>query len=240
MSAGYLGPFASIGGGAFGGWSNFSVAAGSHHSRYSDGDPVSAAVWRELYGDLNYLLAQSARPVWQDSFVVDGATPRDPTYSNAGASWTAASIYAIVPGVIWTPNLRRGPHAPPGLSITVRFRATAGAGAATAFVRVYVTRESVRSIRDSGLPSEADAGYVEFSQTALTYSDSGGTGFTAAQVLVPGERNAYETQVEHPGYDAGDPSFVMTALASTLILCGRGAGAPYIAAVSVVEEAPAA
>ena len=249
MTVQWTGPFAGLAGGGFTGWSNHVTGAGALHTRYSDGDPESSFVWREMEGNVNYYLAQSRRLLWADTF--HGATSADPTKSYTGTDWTAiASVYVVAGPFVLTPNARRGQGVPPRLSCRVRARRIAGAG--THHVRIYAVGSLSGCCRDWARQAGQGvdgSGFRNFEIASSTYPGSPGWS-AAAELIVPHDevgvycspetrRHPASTALSGVGIDAADDDELVTFLVLAAIGDGAGNGT-YVAAVQVHEELPGA
>ena len=221
------------------GWSNMASGAGALKTRHDDGDPVSAAQWREMYGNLAYHYDQSRRMLWDDVFITGAGT--DPTKQATAADFDDIdSIYTLTPALELTPNYIRGRLLPPRLKCKVRAKREFEFEVppeAHALVRIYAiprlgTLLNWNLIHDG--PAAWLAGsYCEFTITA--------TGYPAT----PGWSS--EETIEVPAFETGTLTFELnqqmtdvTVWTTHLVLCGIGVGChgPLIAAVQVWEEGP--
>lgn len=220
----------------FTGWSNHTTGNTTFKNRYRDGDPVSAAMWRELSGNLNYNYAQSRRLIWEDSFIGSGVTATDPTKVNIANDWTArAAIYAVAGPFIATPNVLRGDWTPPQMICRVRARRNGGASNLT--VRIYSVTSFGAVLGGWQFVSGASAAADRASWTIASNSYPGSPGWSAeATITAP---KTTRVTLEHPNA-AGLPD--VDALLTWLVIAGIGdnVNGPLVAAVQVWEEAPGA
>lgn len=244
MSLVYTGPFSTASfpvGQRIAGWSNNATGAGTVFNRYRDGDPQSTFAWWELSGNLNYQLATSRRLICSCRF--NGPTSADPTKAHTAVDWdTRESLYTIIGPIELLPNVRRGIDNAPLLTVRVRARMVAGAGAGA--VRVYaVGRE--HDIRENWVFTASRAtGYVNFAIASNTYPAS--PGFSAASSLTipldPVNTYCGMQAWSHPSPIAAIEEQQVDVLATYLAVAGVGddTNGLYIAGLEIWEEAPAA
>ena len=116
------------------GWSEYTTAVDSLKPRFRDGDPVSAAVWFEMYGNANWYYNRSRQRIWSDVFVTTSAG--DPTKNNTATDWAdPVAIYALTPTFFLYPSAMRGTAAAPKLGVKIRARKGSASNAAAAAVR---------------------------------------------------------------------------------------------------------
>lgn len=235
----------------FTGWSNFNddASATALKLRYRDGDPASAFIWREMYGNANYQLATSNRG-FHLAFV--RPTSANPTKGFAGTDWSdREAIYAIVGPVGILPNGRRGVSNPPRFSVRMRARRTGGS--ATHHARVYAFAYLRQCAETWPLEATRAAGsgdgMVDFSISSSSYPAS--PGLATAQTLFLdvarlGGDGTYSRQVwTHPastalsgtGIDQQDVDVMVTYFVIAAIGDG-GTEETQVAAVQIHEEPP--
>lgn len=239
------------------GWSNLVTNATTLLTGVAvDGDHMSAALWMERYGNVNFLYAQSRRLLWQDTFIGTGVNDTDPEdqsgaagYTNAGNVFTSINcVYGISAPVTLTPNARRGPARPGLLSCQIRARRSGGAGDHK--VRIYAV-PGWHVLRDWG-DLGSTCPYVEWTMTAggagTNYPATPGwnTNPSTQQDLDPnsvsgGSRGWAWRKDTHPVWAAGDPIPIRFPQCSFVVAgAGDGGSGPYIAAVEIWEEVPGA
>lgn len=239
MAIVYTGPFAGLAGGGFAGWSNHVTGAGALFSRYSDGDPYSSFVGREMAGNVNYKLATDRRLIASMRF--NSATGVEPPKNNTGNSWVSRdAIYTVFGPCELTPNARRGVDVPPRLTVRVRARTTAGVG--PHHVRLYAVGSELDCIHGWPFTGARGEGYVDFSITAATYPANG---FSAEGTLtIPVDpANWYCTWQpwDHPAVSTiGRQDVDVLCCHFVLAAIGDGVNGTYVAGLEVWEEAPGA
>lgn len=220
----------------FTGWSNHTTGNTTFKNRYRDGDPVSAAMWRELAGNLNYNYAQSRRLIWEDSFIGTGVASADPTKVNIGNDWTArAAIYAVAGPFVMTPNAIRGDEEPPRL--VCRVRARRNGGAASLGVRIYSVSTFNSFLGGWAQVDGASSGPTRAAWTIASNSYPGSPGWSAeATITAP----KYARQIWSHPLAAGLPDVEVMATYLAIAGIGDTVNGPLVAAVQVWEEAPGA
>ncbi len=237
MTIRWTGPFNDAGlpaGQRIAGWSEHTSAADTLKARYRDGDPASAFIWREMWGNQNFQYATSARTVWVDEFVEKTYGAVDPTKCNTSNLYAMAAVYAVTPPLILLPNALRGDVTPPRLRVKVRARRSAGAG--SCIVRVYASRSNAQGL--SAFPDYAQAApvseYVSWTLASNTYPADPGW---SSELIITRPGVEYEDLTFPAAAVLGDVRVMQT----TLVLAGWGDGAgngPFVAAIQVREEAP--
>lgn len=222
----------------YSGWSNMASGAGALKTRHDDGDPVSAAQWRELYGNLAYHYDQSRRMLWDDVFVTGAAS--DPTKHNDNHDWSnIESVYTLTPALELTPNYVRGHLQPPRLKCKVRAKVGPGLESPTAHVRIYAiprlgTLLNWNLVHDTPAAWLANA-YCEWNLSSQVYPASPGW-LSEETITVP----AFETSTLT--FELNQSMTDVTTWTTHLVLCGLGDGSAnsgaVIAAVQVWEEGP--
>lgn len=248
MSVEWGGPFASTtlpAGQQITGWSEGTTAAAALKTRYRDGDPASAFVWREMYGNVNYHLATSRRVIWIDEFVPKGTAAVDPAKEYKADSWAAlGAIYAILPRVLMTPSPRLGDYSGPYLSVRISARNSAAAAKDT-HVRVFSVASDIAGTVDGwtdAVINGVTATYVDFAIDVNAYPASPGWSTDALSGLTELTLTpmVYSATIEHPAAAALDEQ---EALYTTLVLAcvGDDAGTgPLVRAIQVRESVPGA
>lgn len=236
MSIEWGGPFASTTlplGQRITGWSEGTTGAGTLKTRYRDGDPCAAFLWREMYGNINYHIATSRRIFWVESF--NDIASAEPLKDYTGTDITAlGAIYAVTPAKIVTRNPRRGDNRPPQLVCRVRARKDADTSGQNAVVRIYSVGsllEAVTGWTQTATNAPATS-YVSWNFTATAYAWSATSNITIPQVS--------ERTYPYPVQGAfADVDVWVTYL---VLACSTGSDGdkPLVAQVEVFEEAPGA
>lgn len=239
------------------GWSNIVSGAAALHARTADdGNYMGSAIWSERYGNCNFILAQSRRLLFMDTFIGTGVNDTAPETNGGAAGYTnqfdtansggAIDVYGITPSIRLMPNTRRGVDQPARVEIQVSAWKSA-IGGADHKVRIYAV-PSWNVLAGWGVNNVLPRyPYVEWTLNSATppatpgWSTSPATQQSldiATGLDLPGWewRNA-----DHDEVVAGEGAIDVRYMACHFVIAGYGNGAagPYIAALEIWEEAVA-